>query len=883
MYRGVVNKFNRGEYGSKALVRSDVERVKNSCSEMTNFLPERLGSMSYRPGTAYIGAPAGEAYLVPFVYDIDDTALIEFTNNQIRIWDGDALITRPSVATTVSDPDFLLDDASWTDASETGCSAAIGSGVMVLTGNESTKAVAHQLITVGAESGNPHALRVVLADRSNKLELRISESAYDESELFKGVLGPGEHSIYFTPSANFYITLITADRQGTVVDSVSFETASNLVLPTSVATASLPSIRFDQSYDVIFCAYDSGRPFMIKRYDANSWGLETYYGDAEPFEPINNTNITISSNSLEGYAIISASEPLFTSSHINGSMKLGSLGQDVQHDLSSAEAGTNSIRVTGVGDTRKFDISVSGTWVATVTLQVSTDGVSWSDTSTTYTTNTSATYDDSQDNSILYYRLYIKAGDYTSGTVDAELSYEGGSIEGIVRLSLYVDNETMTGGITSPIGSTDATRDWYMGRWNDYEGYPSAVVFYDGRLWFAGKGFVHGSVSDNYYSFDTLIEGASAGIERVIPTASGNVVNWLAASSKLLFGNASAESTVKSSYDDELVTNLNVSIKATSNRGSTTVDCVMVDDNIVFVNTAGTKVYLLEYDNTRRKHVPIDLTLYNPDILSAGVKRLAYSSEPEPRIYIVMDDGTMRVLLLDNYEDVNAWSRIETPASDTIEDVVVLPNSTGDDVYVIVNRTGGRYLEKFALQEDAIGGTLSLHLDSHVTGGPATTTITGLTHLNGETVYVWADGEDKGSYTVSAGSITISGTFTSYVVGLQHTSDYVSNKLNDFVDESVLSEHKRVVDTSLIMENYYPDVVTVGPDTSNLKALPDIENGKAVVADTLFTEYDELPFPFDGNSDTDPRVYVRATGPCTILALTYGVKYSAKGAKNKAG
>src|SRR3990167_4543647 len=100
MARGnvVLQAFNRGRISKYALARTDLaKRVAVSAETMTNFMPRSLGSMMLRPGTGYIGTSRSnnKAAYLPFVYKTDDTALIEITDSNVRVWVDDALITPP--------------------------------------------------------------------------------------------------------------------------------------------------------------------------------------------------------------------------------------------------------------------------------------------------------------------------------------------------------------------------------------------------------------------------------------------------------------------------------------------------------------------------------------------------------------------------------------------------------------------------------------------------------------------------------------------------------------------------------------------------------------------------------------------------------------------
>jgi hypothetical protein len=875
MLTAVVNKFNRGEVSSLALAREDVAKVQNSGSLMTNFVPMRLGPMIYRPGTEHLGS-VNEAFMVPFIAATDDTAILEFTNNQLRVWVDDALVGRTSVTSTVTNGTFTSDITGWTDDSGAGSTTAWQTGGYAsLTGADTTKAVLYQTIS-NTETDVEHGLTVVVLQAP--VQIKIGTGGNGSDDLYSGTLDPGTHSLVFTPDSNFTITFSNSAEYETLIDSVALDTTGTLAFTTDVATADLSSLRYTQSADVVYFARNGNPLFKIERRGVKSWSIADYRVDDGPFETINNTEITLTPGALDGDTTLTASDSFFKSTHVGALFKLASLGQEVDAAVSAAGNGTGSIRVTGIGDARKFTISRSGTWVATVTLQRSIDDSTWEDVET-YTANGVKTYDDNLDNSILYYRLYVKAGEWTSGTVNLNLTYASGSIEGICRVTAYTSATVVDVQVLTSFGATDATRDWYEGSWSDKRGHPSATDLYEGRLWFAGDNQVWGSVSDAYTSFDRGIEGDSASIQKTIGFGPVDTVHWLAASNRLLMGVASDEIAIRSSSFGEVLTPENTNLKAGSNKGVAPIEPLKKDGSVFFVQRSGIKIYALNYRLDKDEHSAGDITVLNPEICEAGIKRMAFTQEPDQRIYVVLDDGTARVYLTDPTEDVAAWSRIETDGD--IEDVIVLPGLKEDRVYFVVNRTGGRYFEKLSLYSEAKAGNLSKVFDSSLTLTSPGTTIT-VSHIaNGSTVGVWADGQDRGDFTVTAGQITVPSSWTNVCVGLRYTADYVTNKIAGFVPGSVLSRRKRIVDTGLVLKDYRPGALTIGPSIADLKALPGIEDGKAVVTTTNIDNYDEIPFEYDGEDEADPRIYLRCIGPCTVMALTYGVKDPTNSARNQ--
>ncbi len=124
----------------------------------------------------------------------------------------------------------------------------------------------------------------------------------------------------------------------------------------------------------------------------------------------------------------------------------------------------------------------------------------------------------------------------------------------------------------------------------------------------------------------------------------------------------------------------------------------------------------------------------------------------------MLADGTVAICVFDPLEQVNCWIKYATDG--IVEDAFILPAMTEDAVYYIVRRVVDgdtvRYREKWALENDCQGGDLNKQADCFAAyDGAATATMTGLDHLEGKTVTVWADGKDAGTATVFGGAIAL--------------------------------------------------------------------------------------------------------------------------------
>lgn len=867
--RDVLAVFNRGRISKKALARTDVGRVALSAEVQTNWLPRTLGSMSLRPGMGYNGTLHGDGALIPFVYSTDDVAAIEMTAGLMRIWDnGDTLLTRPSVSSAVTNGTFTTDLAGWTDADDAGAASdwATG-GFMRLEGTGAASAKRRQQVTVsGADVGTEHALRIVISRAP--VVLRIGTTAGGDDIFRQAVLRHGTHSIAFTPTGNFHIELSSSVDYPVLVDSCTVEAGGVVNIPTPwPTTEACKSIRWQQSADVLFLASEGYQQRRIERRPNNSWSLVLYQSDNGPFLTENTENITLTPSALSGTITLTASRPVFQAEHVGAIFKMSSQGQLVEADISAELVYTDPIRVTGVETSRVFQVIRSGTWVGTVTLQRSIGSLgAWEDVST-YTTNGTVSHDDGFDNSIVYYRIGFNAGDYTSGTAELSLSYDVGSITGVVRVISYTDNKTVGAVVLSPLGGTEATEVWAEGAWSDKEGWPSAVAIWEGRLWWSGDGRNFGSVSDVYANFDPDYEGDAGPINRRVGEGAVNRVNWLLPLQRLIAGTDGAEHTVRSNSFDEPVTPSNYNAKAPTTKGSGQAPAVSADGRGYFINRTSNKIYELEYDGSKYDFGALDTTLLVPEIGSQGFVRLAVQMVPDMRVYAVRADGSCAILVRDAAEDVLCWVDMETDGA--VEDVIVLPGDVCDRVIFRVRRVIGgvsyRYMEELACEEDCVGSFLNLQADSYVTGTGA---VTGLDHLEGRTVVIWGHGIDRGTGVVSGGAVA-GASYTSWVAGLPYTAQYKSAKLAGQTQLGLaLTQRSRINKIGLVLVDTHAQGLQYGPDFETMDDLPIIENGAETSENTVWGQYDEGMVEFPGDWSTDNRVCLQAAAPrpCTVCA-----------------
>lgn len=887
--------FNRGVISELGLARQDIDRLALSSAVQDNFMPRVLGSMMLRPGLGYKGGTLDnkKAFHIPFIYSRSDKAVIEVTGGNARIKVDDVVVRRPAVTTTVTNGSFDTDLTGWTDADEVGATSAwLTGGYMSLKGNGHNFAIRRQTVTV-ASPDVEHALRVVVY--RGQVFFKVGTDTDKDDIVPETELTEGEYSFAFTPSANFYIDLSASSDYASLVSMCDLEAEGELVLDTPWLVDDLKYLKYQQSADTLYVTCVGYQQMKILRYgfDSRSWAVVKYLPDDGPFQPINTRKITLTPSDISGNITLEASKSFFKESNVGSLFRLKSAGQIVETDVTAEDQWSDPIRVTGTGAARIFSIIRAGTWTATVRIQRSlAEPGSWSNVSgVTYTTNGTSAYDDNLNNQIVYYRVGVDIGDFTSGTAELSLEYGSGLITGIVRAVEYVSPTEMNAVVIKNLGAVTATEDWYEGRWSERRGFPSAVATHEGRLVFLGNGRIELSVSDAYESFDDEVEGDAAPISMNIPSGTFGDASWLLSMRRLMVGTDDGEWYLRSSTQEQTLTPSNANLKITSNYGSSHVQAIHLDNTAVFAQASGKRLLKAGYTIETDDYQTDDMSKIVPEFFQPKIVRTALQRLPDTRVHCVLEDGTAVIFINDELEDVKSFVTVSTDG--IIEDVFVLPGTDEDDVYYCVRRQSARYLEKWAYESECIGGTLNKQADSFVVyEGASTAVITGLGHLEGREVIAWAGGADvsplvyaadgtatQTTYTVTGGSITLPSAVTSAVVGLPYKARYKSVKLGlQGRLGASLVQIKKINTLGVIMLNTHYKGLRYGPSFDELDELPGIEDWNEVGNGIIHGEYDKEPFEFDGDWDTDGRLCLEAMAPrpCNLLACVLQVSMHEK-------
>jgi hypothetical protein len=402
------------------------------------------------------------------------------------------------------------------------------------------------------------------------------------------------------------------------------------------------------------------------------------------------------------------------------------------------------------------------------------------------------------------------------------------------------------------------------------------VSFHNGRLWWAGKDKIGGSVSDAFDSFDDGVEGDSGPIFRSVGSGPVDVINWMVSLSSLIVGGQGRIAVAKASSLDEPLTPTAFSLKTCSTLGSAAVRAVQLDATAVYIHLNGSRVYEVVMDGATYNYASNDLTAIVPEIGAAGFVKIAIQRMPDTRIHCVRSDGKVAILIFDRIEKVTCWLMYETDG--VVEDIVVTPTQGLEDKvhYVVARTINGatkRYMEQVALDSEGKGDTITVLSDCSLEyTGVSTATIAGLSHLEGATVCVWGNDKDLGTYTVTGGSITLTEAVTYCVVGLPYTAQFMGTKFAEAAGVA-LGQRQQIHHVGLLLADTHAQGLRFGQDFAHLENLPLVEDGELVDPDYIWSDYTVEAVPVSGTWDNDTRLCLEAASPrpATVLAAIVSV------------
>lgn len=311
--------------------------------------------------------------------------------------------------------------------------------------------------------------------------------------------------------------------------------------------------------------------------------------------------------------------------------------------------------------------------------------------------------------------------------------------------------------------------------------YPAAVSYFEQRRCFGGTLNApqtlwmtrSGTESNLNYSIPTRDDDS---IQFRVAAREANTIRHIVPLQELVLLTSSAEWRV-TSVNTDAITPTSLSVKPQSYIGANNVQPVIVNNNLIFAAARGGHVRELGYSVQSGGYMTGDLSVRAPHLFdNLDIQDMAFAKAPQQIIWMVSSNGKLLGLTYVPEHNVGSWHQHDTEGF--FESCTVVSEGSEDVLYVVVKRTIGgatkRYVERMASRQ-FVAAADAFFVDSGLTySGTPVTTLSGLSHLEGKTVNILADGAVHPQRVVTGGAITLDVEASKVHVGLPITADLQS-------------------------------------------------------------------------------------------------------------
>ena len=476
--------------------------------------------------------------------------------------------------------------------------------------------------------------------------------------------------------------------------------------------------------------------------------------------------------------------------------------------------------------------------------------------------------------------ISASASIFASGNVNQYINVKNGF--GRARIVEFVSATSIKVNVEIPFFNTSAISagSWeleagYEDVFSASKGFPKTGVFHEGRLYFGGSkslpSALFGSKVSDFFNFLEAEGLDDDAIFALLSSDSVNAITGIRSGRDLQIFTTGNEFFVQQAEGHPLTPG-DLTIKAATSGGSKpNIMPVSVEGGTIFLQRSGKALREFLFSDAELSYQSNNISLLSSHLLKSPVKiafRRATSTDDGDLLMIVNGtDGSMAAYSIHRSQKVVAPSEFITDG--TYEDCAV----DIDDIYVVVKRTINsstkHYIER--LDDDRTTDASFQLFDGSADGNkPTSTTVSGLTHLEGKTVECVRDDIFLGEKTVSSGQITIDQVPTTYVeIGLHH--DVLAKTLPAeprLASGTMVGRKKRIVAVSPVL-NQTQNIAINGNEVS-LKQFPYTLDS----SETLFTGRKRVT-PLLGYSE-EAQISITQTKPLffTLLSLEYSVSGS---------
>ncbi len=881
--------FTSGELSPKLHARYGLDQYITGSKTMLNFYCHAEGGFSNRAGTKFLANFVDTEYmLVPFVFSVSQAYLLVFTDLRMYVMKDDGVVTL----------DLVL------------------SGTYKWTQSPTTATEYYLELNAGGDPG--------IAEVFQLYEDSGLMTAGTVGSLTAGTWDWGDNDSLTYDTV--YVRLTDSSDPDTKADGF-LQTPYYLVTP--YAEADLSDIAYVQTADTMYVNHPDKALAKITRTGHDAWSVDYVVYDAEPWSPMmpehRRTMMTVPLGS--GTQTVRSTTSIFESYQIGSQLLMGftNLVDPAQVSWAAgtitavasstsatvdfgdenpgaqyinnpefyqaldywrdASQGTSEIELYTGGGTAdplmNFVVGAVGTSNRAIARQTVTLAKGYKHRISVDVADLTA--------GVTLMDVYVGTTEGASDLVSAVAVSAAGSYsyeftnaqeEIFVEINMYSTTTIPASGRISRVSITMATdgmtSNWRIAAFNSENGYGRSIAFHDQRLIQGGCGEFPQTVWQtrvgDYENFGFSTPSQSDdGLSHTMDSREVNGIEWLVSTRELIAGTTGGVWVLSGGSQSSVMTPTDIKIRSQSSYRCARQRPVVIGDTVLFIEKGSTKIRDLNYSFEQDGYESDDLTKNSAHLFeSKTIVDWAYARLPDSIVWCVLSDGTFVGMTYQKEDKVFGWHRHDTAG--LVERVEVVPGLVEDVTYFVVKRTidgqDRRYVERLMNRIEDEDTYDYFFVDCGLSYNSTTTpitTVTGLDHLEGETVKILADGSVLPDQEVVDGSVTLTKASNVINIGLPYSQDWEGLDINlNAEDGSTQLKTKNISQVSLRV--YKTRGIWVGSSADDLYEMKmrNAADGEDPIA--LYTGEKNLEVDMDPS--TGASVFIRNSDPIPVTILS---------------
>jgi hypothetical protein len=570
--------------------------------------------------------------------------------------------------------------------------------------------------------------------------------------------------------------------------------------------------------------------------------------------------------------VLESSSDYFTPSHVDGKFLL-SHRIDGQYLTGVLGYETTSAAIKSGGDWR---VRTSGNWTGQIVVETSSDlGTTWHTVKTLSRVsgddNFAVMGDLNDDENMFLIRVRSVQ---ISGEAGYELEAEPFAQDGVVTVKTFVNAQKVIVEIERAFGSDGWTSTWKEGSFSPKCGYPRCIFFFQDRLGFAATANEPqtlwfskiGAYTDFGHARLTVKDSDTISVN--LSGKKLNEIRAVAVTNRLLVFTAGSEWTLSSEGN---FTPYNIRLEQQSEHGAYFTLPLMAGNKALFVQSRGSVVRNFYYDYNTASYASTDLTLRARHLFfNRTVREMCLVQEPDPLVWVVLDEGTLLSLTYASAQNICAWAHHQTQGF--FRSVCAIAQTHFDEVWFAVERNGTYCIESMVNRLSSKDPKDQVFLDSCVSKQSETgfTQVTGLGHLEGKKVSILGDGNPLPSVTVTNGAVTLSRSVSCAHVGLAYESKLETLPAILSVANAGKEQKKRIV--SVVFKMLDSRGGCAGADDNTLTCW--LQHHHEKLNEVLPLETGDFSCAISGVHSHLPSVIFKQTEPLPVTVLAVVCRFA---------